>query len=285
MRVERRKEATRDIVRFTAEITRLADRATGRSDSEKGPLRACMMRWLGDWATGDALLGQVNQDGAYERKWQLAAWTLAYLRLYCGRSPETPPPLVSNWFRKLAAAVRAEYPAGAAKKNNHYYWAALAVAATGVVLGDTLSYDWGMTEYRSALAAVDENGFLPLELKRGAAALHYHVFSASALTMLAAIDAANGGAPLDQRRGALQHLVKTTLMGLDDPTPFVERAGAQQAMSRANMDGRELAWLEAYAFLNPDPTVQSWLERLRPLRTIWLGGNMTRSFAGAKRPL
>lgn len=280
VRVQQRKEATLNIVTFTSEITRLSDLARTLKGPNREIVVSCMVDWWGSWARGEAFLGSVNQEGGYERKWNLVAWNLAYLRLFGGQKPTPLPKEIADWLRRITMAVQAEYPVSAPVKNNHFYWAALAIASSGVVLQDPDFFSWGMQEYRSGLAAVDQDGFLPNELKRGGQALHYHLFSASALTMLAALEMANGGGTVfSQADGALHRLVKTALNGISDPQPFIDRNGIIPGITLDNLNGRELVWLEAYAYFSRAPIAEPWLARLRPLRTIWLGGDLTRSFS------
>src|SRR5260370_29883874 len=59
-------------------------------------------------------------------------------------------------------------------QNNHLYWAGVEVSAAGIVANNRKLFDWGMDTYREGVAKVEPDGSLPLEMKRGQRALHYH---------------------------------------------------------------------------------------------------------------
>ncbi|WP_323690409.1 alginate lyase family protein [Rhizobium sp. AN95] len=51
-------------------------------------------------------------------------------------------------------------------RNNHRYWAALALATVGSLTGDHNKIEWARQSYRIGVCQVTEDGTLPLEMQR-----------------------------------------------------------------------------------------------------------------------
>ena len=276
-RITARKTASAPVESFLGRVTDLADRALAASPQAKAAAQKCLAQWLLAWAEGDALLGNVSEpEGRYEREWMITGLGLAFLAAHADEASPKPEAAVQAWFRRAAAPLPSSYRDDAPTKNNHWYWGGLAAVVSGTLTSDHASYAWGMKQFRLGIAAIDADGFLPLELKRGEMALSYHAFSASALVMMAQFAKANGELrPTDIAN--LQRLVHRVLTGLADPTPFEQRAGSSQhALDPSGI--RALSWLEVYYALTKDPLAEPWLRRFRPMKLTWLGGNLTSAF-------
>ena len=236
---------------------------------------------LCSWAIGKALLGKVNRQGAYEREWSLGSLALAYLKV---RDAEVISPeqrnLVQGWLRELAETVipNNERAGLRSSSNNHAYWTGMAVAAAGIASDSRALFDWGIARSRLAIEQVRPDGVLPLELDRRALALHYHVFAAAPLVMLAEMGAANGMDLYHEKDSALMRLIDRVIQGLSDPATFAELAGVPQeiAVPPAKTD---LAWAEPYFARFGDRRLSGWLAQARPLFDVRLGGDMTATFA------
>ncbi len=280
-RLAARDTAVKPLNDFAEGIARLADRWI-----EARPARVeaatCALAWLDAWARQDAMLGEVTNQGGYERKWTFCGIALAYLKI---RDAPGLDPLakarVEAWFRRLIAVVRRYYDQPPSrgisdKINNHLYWAALAVAAGAVASDDRAALAWAMDKYRFALSQIASDGTLPLELARGQRALHYHLFAMTPLVMLAEIGTANGLDLYAEGGGALGRLVACVLAGLADPAAFARRSGTKQELER--LTGWSIAWVEIWYARTRDHAAVSLLQRYRPARNNWLGGNVTLAF-------
>jgi poly(beta-D-mannuronate) lyase len=147
----------------------------------------CAVRWLTAWAEGDALLGKIKKEQAYyERKWVLAGLALSYAKVRDAASRDQAAS-ISAWLNTIADKVREHSAAFKGKRNNHYYWEGLAVAATGAATGNQRDLEWGRKVFAYAETRIAADGTLPQEMKRGARALHYHLFAAAPLAMLESI--------------------------------------------------------------------------------------------------
>jgi poly(beta-D-mannuronate) lyase len=281
-RVARRQALTGDLHRYVGDVVELSDRAlllTGHAREQAG---ACVLDWLEAWLRHGALLGDVTwPEGDYERQWVSIALGMSLLKLYAGRPVEAPG-WARDWYVEASAGLRERFPLTAETRNNHWYWAGLASVVAGTIADDPSRYDWGIAQMRAGIADVDADGYLPEELKRGALSLRYSAFAAGALVVMAAFEQANGR-PLPAEQSAdLQRLVRRVLSSLTDPREIARRAGTHQE----NFDPpavRLLAWLEVYDALTHDPQAEPWLRHLRPMKLIWLGGDLTMAF-GARLP-
>lgn len=265
---------------FVAALARQANRyragpAAPGSDTE----RTCAIAALQGWAQARALLGRMagahhGQQAEYERKWLLCALALAYLDLRPAAEPAARA-AIEPWLDEVATAVWAfwESPAGrptAHRRNNHYAWAGLALAASAQATGHAAHWHLAHQVFDASLAAVQADGSLPLELARGRRTLHYHAFAAAPLVVMAELAAARGEDWLTPpARAALQRLVDFILAGLAEPGPIARLAQAPQDRPTA----ATLAWLAAWARHDRDPArLAAWQDQGAFVPT--LGGDL-----------
>jgi poly(beta-D-mannuronate) lyase len=168
------------IEQYLGAVARMASSGT-RDDA------LCAVRWLTAWAEGDALLGTIKKEQAhYERKWVLAGLALSYAKVRNAASRDQAAS-INAWLQAVADGVIQHTAKHKGKRNNHYYWEGLAVAATGAATGNARYLEWGRKVFAYAETQIAADGTLPTEMKRGARALHYHLFAAAPLAMLESI--------------------------------------------------------------------------------------------------
>jgi poly(beta-D-mannuronate) lyase len=280
----RKKQNEAAFAPLRAYVARVIDLADGWMESRPAdPAYAIQaVDALAVWARFGALLGTVNQQGAYERVWTLAGLALAYLKVR--DAPNVDPKAraaVDAWLVKVAEAVKPPdpRPGRMSDANNHADWAALAVAAAGAAARDRALYDWGLARARIGIAQIRPDGLMPLELERGAMALHYHLFALTPLVMLAELGEANGVDLYADDHGAIQRLADRVIDGLHDPAPFAAAAGVAQQVRPPR--GPDLAWAEPYYARFHDRRLIPLLAAARPLRDDRLGGDLTAAFGVA----
>lgn len=271
------RAARKPIDGFEKGLAHLAERYV-RSRPAARFLAICALDWLNRWALAGGYMGEVSQQGGYVRKWSLATISWAWLAIRDAPRLDAPKKKrVKDWVAKWGAVVRDDYSTGtdrSSRNNNHLYWAALAVGLAGVVGNDRGMFDWMVARYHHAMGQIDSDGALPLEMNRGSKALHYHVFSLSALVPIAELAARNGLDLYGERDGALHRLVRRTLEGLDDPSFFAKKTGKKQSWV-GRLSGGKLAWLEIYHARFPSAASRRWVRRFRPLKNRRAGGNAT----------
>jgi poly(beta-D-mannuronate) lyase len=256
---------------------------------------ACVLDWLDAWARADAMLAPTAMQGRFEEKWHAATVCLAALRIVgAGGLPADRLARVRGYLVRLGQAARDGNhadgkPAGVTSdddvitRSNHAYWAGLAAMACAIHGDDRGLFDWGLAQFRMAMADVTPEGFLPAELKRGARALGYHCLSLDALVMMAELAEANGVHAYDEHGGALQRLALTTARGYADPAPFAAAAGKPQEPNQT-FAKFYLSWAEidaAHLGSRTPPEIARLVAANRPLRHRWLGGDMTLLMARA----
>ena len=245
----------------------------------------CALTWLGTWARADALMStHYNHTGKSMRKWALGSMSGSWLRLKFSNSQplaahQAEAELIEKWFARLAEqTVRDWSNLPLEKINNHSYWAAWSVMATAVATDRRDLFDWAVKEYKIGANQVDEQGFLPNEIKRKQRALAYHNYALPPLAMIASFAKANGVDLRSENNFALQRLGEGVLYGARDPKHFAERAGEKQDMKDLKVDSK-YAWLEPWCALYQ--CVGDTLERkhgMQPFDSFRLGGNLTRVY-------
>ena len=132
-------------------------------------------------------------------------------------------------------------------------------------------FEWAMNTAKTGIHAIQPDGTLPEEMRRGQRALHYHLYAASPLVMLAELGLPNGVDLYAEDRGALKKLVKVSTEGLVDPSLFEKRTGIPQERP-APPTAEAIGWAEPYNRRFPDPTIAQLLRQCGDLSYMYLGG-------------
>jgi len=239
VRKARNEAAVKPVNDYLDTVARAATAWQARGDAADA---RCALHWLTSWADQGAMLGKMTSNQSYyTRKWTLGGLALSYARVRAAATPAQRE-AVDDWLRALAEATMRHADAHKGVRNNHYYWEGLAVAATGAVTGDARSLAWGRMVFDTAMAQVQPDGSLPPELARAGKALHYHLYAAAPLVMLASI--------LDLQSPQLDRLVAFAVAGVRDPAPIEKLAGFAQERPRG-VPG----WIDIYRRHTPQANV------------------------------
>ena len=251
-------------------VSAMADRyreTGGRSEAD------CALTWLTKFAGDGALTGTMSSNQAtYVQGWIMGAFAVAALKIHpaLGSSQAT---LVSEWLAGIADRQISYYEARADKidgRNNHRYWAGFAVMAAGILSARKDLYNWGEASFRIATTQVTRDGILPLEMKRGARALHYHLFAAAPLVTMAELAEANGANLYAEKDYALSRLVRRALGSINDPSFFAQKTGIAQEPVR--IDAMDVGWAAPYARRFHDSEIAALVARLPSTGFVYLGG-------------
>lgn len=243
------RAATRPIADFERGISTMVWRY--RQSGDPATL-ACILQGYRAWADAGALTStQTNYSGRAMRKWALATLATGWLEINAPAGNAR----VERWLEALAERVVKEWDGLPQNKiNNHSYWAAWAVMATGVALDRRDLFDWSVKIFRTAAGQIGADGRLPNEQKRGERALAYHNYALQPLVMMASFARANGVDLLAENNGALARL-------------------AEYVLSQPKTDP---AWLEPWcAMTRCDATTLALRDDARPLTSRRAGGNLT----------
>jgi poly(beta-D-mannuronate) lyase len=224
------------------------------------------------------LSARKSRQGFYVQTWLCAGLSLAYLKVE-GTNAESPGQheAITAWLAALGEHVenfqdRLVSRGSGDSQNNHHYWAGLAVAAAGVARNRIDLFHWGIEAGRDGLRRITPDGTLPLEMDRRSMALHYHLFAAAPLVLLAELGQANGIDLYKECNGALRRLVLRAASGLEDPSFFEKQTGvAQQPQNLASAG--TLAWAIPFSRRFPNPMLQALLAKAQK-QSYWMFGGL-----------
>jgi poly(beta-D-mannuronate) lyase len=242
------------------------------------PAARCVIVHIEANARNRSLTGKMSSNQAYYvQGWVLGAEAIAYLKVRnSGVVSQPQAALILPWMQQVARQARDYYDAkeaagGASSQNNHYYWAGVELGAAGIAANDRGDFDWAIKAAREGIAQISPDGTLPQEMRRGKRALHYHLYAAAPLVMIAELGYPNGIDLYSEREAALQHLVKVSTAGLVDSSLFEKTTGIVQEVSMPP-SGEAIGWAQPYNRRFPDAVVTKLLAQCQNPSYMYLGG-------------
>jgi poly(beta-D-mannuronate) lyase len=233
-----------------------------------------------DAAAKDAVFtGKMSSNQAYYvQGWVIGAIAIAYLKI---RDSDLVQPAQQHDILPWMVAVvhrtmdyydeRRQKGTGDAE-NNHLYWAGVEIAAAGIAANDEKLFDWGIDTYHVGVAEIEPDGSLPLEMKRGQRALHYHLYALAPLVYLAEFGECNGLHLYAERNYALKKLAELSTRGLVDNSFFVKAAGIAQDTPNGPLAAEQISWARIYVARFPDQVISRLLSQASSLSYMYLGG-------------
>ncbi len=272
---------------YLDEVARMSNIYT-RSNGRNLSSAKCALTWLNDWGQKEAFLSDPSSYGKFVRAWSLAAVSSSYIQIALdGRLDSAQKVAVKKWLSQLNKAVMRDYSSRysdkSIPKNNNLYWAAWAVGITSTVLQNPENFRWAIEKAKTGLIQIEDDGTMPLEVRRASRAQLYHLFAAVPLVMLAELGANNGVNLYAYNNGALHRLVKLNVTQFENPEYLTHRSGARQSLDRKLIPAF-ICWLEPYMtrFGFSDPKTTRIAERMlmtyRPLFERRAGGDTTLLF-------
>ena len=272
-RMKAYEESSGPIKDAVKQIISLADRyrTTGSRQAAQ-----CTLTLLGQMAQNRTMTGHMSSSQAYYvQGWLGGAMAIAYLKVRdSGLNNPQQAQAISGWLTKIALATRDWYDAAAQRHpqgNNHLYWAGAELAAVAAVADRKDLLDWAIHAYKNGVDQIEPDGTLPLEMARGARALHYHLYALAPLVFIAEMAEGNGIDLYAFRGHALARLVNVCLLGLRDPAFFATRAHAQQEVP-ATPKGDDAYWAVPYSYRFPSPALTALVANAPTLSSLYLGG-------------
>lgn len=192
---------------------------------------SCVARNVTAWAARQALTDMATSDANLTRDRFMAKITAIIDDLERKNVLLSRDRQVRYWLQDIGEQTIAYYDLQAgptSRRNNHRYWAGLAVARIGRILDDEHMLSWAVTSLDVGLCQVDANGFLPLELARQTKALDYHLFAYSALRPLHDLLQAEGHAEPGKCASGLARLQTRVETGLKTSASFEQATGYRQ---------------------------------------------------------
>jgi poly(beta-D-mannuronate) lyase len=233
----------------------------------------CAMRHMEAAAREGVLTGRMSSRQAYYvQGWVIGAIAISWLKLQ-GSGVEKPESrkLVLPWLVQAVGQTQ-EFYASRHAKNNHLYWAGVEVAAAGIADNNRKLLDWGISAYRTGIDQIQPDGSLPLEMRRGRRALHYHLYALSPLVYLADFGAVNGLDLFAERDHALARLERLCVQGLYNNQFFVKATGIPQDTPYGAPAAEQISWGAIWEERFPDPRLAALLRQATSLSYMYLGG-------------
>lgn len=266
------RAATAPLTAYVGFVTKQSDAAVLKSQLP-GRLQGarCTLAWLSHWARGAAYLGRMaDRQSDYQRKWDLAGLATAYLKVK-RHATDADRRAIEPWLDAMAVRARAFFDDRARQRNNHWYWLGLGLGATALATGSEKHWADARAIMSDAARDIARDGTLPLEMKRGARALHYHSFAVEPLVALAELARAKGEDFYALERGALHRLVSFTARAIEAPQIGDRIAGVQQ--ERPVKPGAGWAYLYARRFPGTEAKAIAAVTALQKPGHRWLGGS------------
>jgi poly(beta-D-mannuronate) lyase len=251
-----------------------AYRTTGSREAAQ-----CVLGLLNTAAADGVFTGKMSSRQAYYvQGWVIGALAIAYLKVR-GSGLDHPEEATSqtNWMKTVARQTMDYYdnarskPGGEAE-NNHLYWAGVEVAAIAIAANDRSLFDWAMATYKNGVQQITPEGTLPLEMRRGQRALHYHLYAIAPLVYLAEFGEDNGIRLFAENDYALKRLVNLAVAGLAGSGYFDRETGIKQDTPKDQPTAEAISWAKIYVKHFPDPQISVLLAQASSLSYMYLGG-------------
>lgn len=213
-----------------------------------------------------------SRQAYYVQGWITGAMAVAYLKIRdSGLVTDSQRKLLFPWFESIVRQTILFYEENGAK-NNHLYWAGLEAIAVGVAANDRKRFDWGVQAYRVGIAQIQPDGEMPLEMRRGTRALHYHFYALAPLVYIAEFAARNGIDLYGEGDHALARLVRLCVEGWNDNTLIAKQAGAAQDTPNGPPAGDQISWAHIWVDRFHNPAVAALLAQHKSMSSLYLGG-------------
>jgi poly(beta-D-mannuronate) lyase len=223
--------------------------------------------------------GKMSSNQAYYvQGWVIGAIAIAYLKVRgSGLISAGQQHLILPWVEQVVRQTMDYYDPKRDKvagdgTNNHLYWAGVEVSAAGIAANNRALFDWGMKTFDAGVAQIQPDGTLPLEMRRGQRALHYHLFALSPLVYLAEFGEVNGLSLYAKQDFALKKLAVLSTQGLVDNSLFAKQAGVAQDTPSGSPTAEEISWAPIYIARFPDPAISKLIAQAHSLSYMYLGG-------------
>jgi poly(beta-D-mannuronate) lyase len=251
-----------------------AYRTTGSRDAA-----VCAIQHMEAAAKDSVFTGKMSSNQAYYvQGWVIGAVAIAYLKVRdSGLVLLEQEREVLPWIVKVVQQTEAYYDTRQQKgtgdsENNHLYWAGVEISAAGIAVNNRQLFDWGMNAYNAGVAEIEPDGTLPLEMRRGQRALHYHLYALAPLVYLAEFGDDNGLKCYAEHNYALKKLAELSTQGLVDNSFFVRATGIAQDTPNGPPTAEEISWAKIYVARFPDPAISKLLTEAPSLSYMYLGG-------------
>jgi poly(beta-D-mannuronate) lyase len=243
------------------------------------PAAECVLKLLGMAAADGVFTGKMSSRQAYYvQGWVIGALAITYLKVRdSGIITPAQTAALTTWMKTVGRQTTDFYDAASSKPggdagNNHLYWAGVEIAAIAIASNDRSMFDWAMKTYRNGVQQITSEGTLPLEMRRGQRALHYHLYAIAPLVYLAEFGKDNGLDLFAENHFAIKRLVDRSVTGLDGSGYFDRETGIPQDTPKGPPTAEEISWGKVYVHSFPDAELSAQIAKTSSLSYMYLGG-------------
>jgi poly(beta-D-mannuronate) lyase len=247
-------------------------------DKGSRPAAVCVYSLLDAAAKAHAWAGKMPSfQGVYVQNWLLSAVAISYLKVReSGAGTVRQDARIQKWFKALTGRIEDYFGRGLKRgdgdaRNNHLYWAGLAIAAASIACDRHKDFEAGILTYRIGVSAIQPDGSLVAEMARAQMALHYHLYALGPLIIMAELGEANGLDLYAEENGAIHSLVNFCVAGLEAPSLLEKRTGVAQVVTLPYA-GSDIGWAVPYVRRFPNPQLSELLAKAPWVRYTSWGG-------------
>ncbi|MEO0831019.1 MAG: alginate lyase family protein [Pseudomonadota bacterium] len=262
---------------FLRDLTRTANAIT-RGDDDPVAQADCLIAQIATWAEADAFSELETITANFSIGARLAGFAFAYLQAApYGTNPQQRA-VIEEWLSIRAEEQMLFWEEDAtqgAKRGNLRAWATLAINLIADITDDPVALRWSAWSASFLQCQALEDGSLPQEMRRGKYALHYQLHAISPLVVTTLLLERQGMSIKGVCDNALDRIVTFAVNDIDDGKASEAYSGEVQSYfdGTDTLDSFEMAWLEAYLLLSPNPELEAVADQFRPLSNSKLGGN------------
>lgn len=237
----------------------------------------CAIQHMTAAAKDGVFTGKMSSNQAYYvQGWVIGAVAIAYLKVRdSGLIRPTQSREILPWIESVVHQTIGFYDRQEQHgrgENNHLYWAGVEVSAAGIASNNRKLFNWGVQAYHVGIAQIEPDGVLPLEMRRGRRALHYHLYALAPLVYLAEFGEDNGLNLYAERNYAIRKLAILSTDGLVNNSFFVKATGIEQDLPDGPPAAEQISWAKIYVARFPNPTIEKLLSEAKSLSYMYLGG-------------
>jgi len=265
------------IEQFLRDLAETANEITA-GGADQAAQADCIIEQLNVWAEADAFsdLGTITANFAIGAR--LAGFAMVYRQAAPYSSDIAARATIEDWLGRRASQQMAfweEDATAGAKTGNLRAWATLAINLTGEIREDPVALRWSAWSMTYLQCEALDDGSLPQEMRRGKYALHYQLHAIAPMVLTTRLLEDQGFSILGVCDNALDRIVDYAFHDLADGSASEAYSGKQQSYFDGTEDLRsfELAWIEAYLTLSPNPELDTFADSYRPLQHSKLGGD------------
>ncbi|WP_106746444.1 alginate lyase family protein [Yoonia maritima] len=269
---------------FVRDLTQIANNVT-KGDGDRVEQADCAIAQMLTWAEADAFSELNTITANFSIGSRLGAFAMVYRQVVPYATDIQARDVIEDWLGRRATEQMTfweEDATSGAKTGNLRAWATLGINLVGQIRNDPIALSWSewSATYLQCQALAD--GSLPQEMRRGKYALHYQLHAVAPLVLTTLLLEQQGRSIKGVCDNALDRIVAFTIADLETGEASAAYSGKEQSLfdGTEELESFQMAWLEAYLVLSPNPDIDAYADRFRPMSNSKLGGDQALLWSG-----